>query len=90
MWGEDGARVGSAGAAGRERGSVRIGEASARVRAADALRSRVCFTGELLDPIYARVAAAQSGGAISPSAARVIVHMIETLPAAVRCERRRV
>jgi hypothetical protein len=37
---------------------VGISEASARVRAADALGRRRSFTGEVLAPIYGRVAAA--------------------------------
>jgi hypothetical protein len=50
------------------------------------LGARRSFTGELLAPIYAQVAAAQAAGSIGEAAARVVVGMIDTLPDAVRCE----
>jgi hypothetical protein len=67
---------------------LRIGasEARARIAAADALGARRSITGELLAPIYARVAAAQAAGSIGEAAAKVITGMIDRLPDAVRCE----
>ncbi len=67
---------------------LRIGvyEASARVNAAEALGRRRSFTGELLAPVYPRVAAAQASGSVAEAAARVITGLIDKLPDAVRCE----
>jgi hypothetical protein len=64
---------------------IGAGEARARIAAAEALGARRSLTGELLAPIYARVAAAQAAGSIGEAAARVIVGMIDTLPDTVRC-----
>jgi hypothetical protein len=66
---------------------VGVSEASARVKAAEALGRRRSFTGELLAPIYGRVAAAQANGSVAEAAARVITGLIDTLPDAVRCEK---
>jgi hypothetical protein len=65
------------------------GEASARVRAAEALGPGTSFTGERLDPIYPTVAAAQASGSVAEAAARLIIGVIEKLPDQVRCEQDR-
>jgi hypothetical protein len=66
---------------------IGISEASARVKAAEALGRRRSLTGELLAPIYGKVAAAQANGSVAEAAARVITGMIDKLPDAVRCEK---
>jgi hypothetical protein len=66
---------------------IGVSEAPARVKAAGALGRRRSFTGELLAPIYGRVAAAQANGSVAEAAARVITGLIDTLPDAVRCEK---
>ena len=63
---------------------VSIGEAKARVKAAEAAGPRTALTGEALPPIYGEVAAAQAGGSISPAAAAVIVRTVDALPGAVQ------
>jgi hypothetical protein len=65
---------------------IGAGEASARVKAAEALGRRRALTGELLAPIYGKVAAAQANGSVAEAAARVITGLIDTLPDQVRCE----
>src|SRR6185437_15732361 len=65
---------------------IGAGEARARIAAADALGARRSITGELLAPIYPRVAAAQAAGSIGEAAAKVITGMIDRLPDTVRCE----
>jgi hypothetical protein len=65
---------------------ISASEASARVKAAEALGRRRALTGELLAPIYGRVAAAQASGSVAEAAARVITGLIDTLPDQVRCE----
>jgi hypothetical protein len=64
---------------------LRIGpaEAAARVRAAGNLGPRVALNGEVLEPIYPTVAAAQAEGAISAAHARVVVAAVEQLPAEI-------
>ena len=62
------------------------GEAAARVQAAEAAGPQRTLTGEALEPIYSRVAAAQAAGEISPRHAAVVVKAVETLPAAVAAE----
>ncbi len=62
------------------------GEAAGRVRAAEAAGTRRTLTGQVLDPPYPLVAAAQAGGEISPRHARVIVATVEQLPDAIRAE----
>jgi hypothetical protein len=66
---------------------IGAGEASARRKAAEALGRRRALTGELLAPIYGRVAAAQANGSVAEAAARVITGLIDRLPDAVRCEK---
>jgi hypothetical protein len=66
---------------------VGISEASARVKAAEALGRRRSLTGELLAAIYGRVAAAQANGSVAEAAVRVITGTIDKLPDAVRCEK---
>jgi hypothetical protein len=66
---------------------IGAGEASARVKAAEALGRRRSLTGELLAPIYGKVAAAQANGSVAEAAARVITGLIDKLPDAVRCEK---
>jgi hypothetical protein len=66
---------------------IGISEASARVKAAEALGRRRSLTGELLAPIFSRVAAAQANGSVAEAAARMITGMIDKLPDAVRCEK---
>jgi hypothetical protein len=65
---------------------ISTAEASARVKAAEALGRRRSLTGELLAPIYAKVAAAQANGSVAEAAAKVITGLIDRLPDAVRCE----
>jgi hypothetical protein len=66
---------------------VGISEASARVKAVEALGRRRSLTGELLAAIYGRVAAAQANGSVAEAAVRVITGTIDKLPDAVRCEK---
>jgi len=47
---------------------------------------RLGLTGEVLPPIFARVAAAQAAGTISVAHARLITDTIDALPAAVQAE----
>ena len=61
-------------------------EASARLRAAADTGPRRGLTGEMLAPIYPRVAAAQADGSISAVHARIITHTIDRLPAAVQAD----
>ncbi|HEV7205808.1 MAG TPA: DUF222 domain-containing protein [Jatrophihabitans sp.] len=61
-------------------------EAKRRVHGAEAAGPRVGLTGEVLPPIFQRVAAAQSAGAISAAHASVIVSTIEGLPDQVSAE----
>ncbi|WAX56429.1 HNH endonuclease [Jatrophihabitans cynanchi] len=65
---------------------VGIGEAKARVVAAEALGPRRTLLGEPLEPLYPVLAAAQAAGQVSEPAAKLIVHTIEQLPDAVRAE----
>jgi hypothetical protein len=65
---------------------IGAGEARARIAAADALGVRRSVTGEVLAPVYPRVAAAQASGSIGEAAAKVITGMIDRLPDTVRCE----
>ncbi len=62
------------------------GKASDRLHAAADLSPRRGLTGEVLPPIFARVAAAQAAGTISAAHARIITHTIDALPAAVQAE----
>jgi len=59
---------------------VDVGEAKARVRAADVLGSRTSITGEPLDPVYPATAAAQAAGTISEKHARIVTTTIGALP----------
>ncbi len=68
----------------RELLRIGIGEARARVCAAEALGPRRSLTGEALEPIYPTVAAASANGEIGPAAAAVIVDTIEKLPDPIR------
>jgi len=61
-------------------------EASARVRAAAEMGPRRGLSGEVLAPIFARVAAAQAAGTISVAHASIITATIDELPAAVQAE----
>jgi hypothetical protein len=61
-------------------------EATARVRAAEALGPRRAMTGEVLGPKYPLVAAAVAEGAISAQHACVITRLIDRLPDAVVAE----
>ena len=61
-------------------------EASARLRAAADTGPRRGLTGEMLAPIYPRVAAAQADGTISAVHARIITHTIDRLPVAVQAD----
>ncbi len=63
---------------------IGIGEAKARVCAAEALGPRRSLTGEALEPIYPTLAQATAAGEIGPAAAAVIVDTIEKLPDPVR------
>jgi Domain of unknown function (DUF222) len=65
---------------------VTPGEASARVRAAAGMGPRRGLSGEVLAPIFARVAAAQAAGTISVAHASIITATIDELPAAVQTE----
>ncbi len=69
---------------------ISAGEASARVRAAADLGPRRSLPGELLEPLFARVAAAQAAGVISPEHARVIVRAVDQLPGELQAEFERV
>jgi Domain of unknown function (DUF222) len=62
------------------------GEASDRVHAAADMGPRRGLSGEVLPPIFTRVAAAQAAGTISAAHARIITHTIDKLPAAVQAE----
>ncbi len=68
----------------RELLRIGIGEARARVCAAEALGPRRSLTGEALEPIYPTVAAATAAGEVGPAAAAVIVDTIEKLPDPMR------
>jgi hypothetical protein len=59
---------------------IGAGEASARVKAAEALGRRRALTGELLAPIYGKVAAAQASGSVAEAAARVITEIDSARP----------
>lgn len=65
---------------------ISVRQADARVRAAAALGPRRGLTGQVLAPIYGRVALAQARGTVAEDAARLIVTTIEKLPEQVRCE----
>ncbi|HEX2308758.1 MAG TPA: DUF222 domain-containing protein, partial [Jatrophihabitantaceae bacterium] len=52
------------------------GEATARVQAARWLGQRETITGEVLEPVFPQVAAAQAVGEVSPEQARVITMSI--------------
>ena len=67
------------------RGLLRItpGEAAGRVRAAADLGPRRGLTGEVLAPVFGRVAAAQAAGVISAEQARVITAAVDRFPHAV-------
>ena len=60
------------------------GEAAGRVRAAEAAGTRRTVTGQVIEPAYPQVAAAQAAGVIGERQARVIVDTIEKLPDAIR------
>jgi hypothetical protein len=62
-------------------------EAAARVRAAEAAGSRRALTGELLEPVFPAVAAAQAAGTITARHAARIVTTLEQLPDAVTADR---
>jgi hypothetical protein len=62
------------------------GEARGRVRAAADLGPRRSLPGEVLPPLFGRVAAAQATGSISPAHARVITATVDKLPAALAAE----
>lgn len=70
------------------RGALRVGvgEARARVKAAQAAGPRRALTGESLAPRYEQVAAGQAEGSVSPAAARAITETIEALPEAVSAD----
>jgi hypothetical protein len=55
----------------RDVSRIGAGEASARVKAAEALGRRRALTGELLAPIYGKVAVALANGSVAEAAARV-------------------
>ena len=82
-------RKGCASIAALARHALRIhpAEASARVKAANALGVTFTPSGQRLEPVYPAVAAAQARGEISDRHAQVIVAMIEKLPEAVRAEK---
>jgi hypothetical protein len=61
-------------------------EATGRVRAAADLGPRRGLTGQVLPPVFAQVAAAQTAGTISTAHARVVTATIDALPAAVQAE----
>ncbi len=56
------------------------GEATARVRAAEALGSRRTITGQAVEPRFPLVAAAQAEGVLSERHAAVIVRRVDALP----------
>jgi hypothetical protein len=62
------------------------GEAGARVAAAHAGGPQRTPTGQVLEPIYRTVAAAQAAGTISARHAAVIVRAVDTLPGGVQAE----
>jgi len=62
------------------------GEASDRVHAAADMGPRRGLTGEVLPPIFGRVAAAQAAGSISTAHARIVTDTVDALPAAVQAE----
>ena len=62
------------------------GEASDRVHAAADIGPRRGLTGEVLPPIFGRVAAAQAAGSISTAHARIVTDTVDALPAAVQAE----
>jgi hypothetical protein len=70
------------------RGLLRLSpsEANARVQAARRLGPRETVTGEVREPAFPQVAAAQAAGDVSAEQARVITTTIEELRAAVRAE----
>jgi hypothetical protein len=70
------------------RGLLRLdpGEASARVRAAEAAGPRRALTGQPLPAIFPAVAAAQAQGLISERHARLIVQTVDKLPDAAQAE----
>jgi hypothetical protein len=69
---------------GRQLLRIGIGEARARIRAAEFLGPRTGLTGEPLPALYPQVAAAVAEGTIGPAAAKTIVDTIEKLPEQVR------
>jgi hypothetical protein len=62
------------------------GAAGARVRAAANLGPRRSLLGEVLPPLFGRVAAAQAAGVISPDHARVVVWAVDKLPSALQAD----
>jgi hypothetical protein len=60
--------------------TIAPGEAAGRVSAARTLGPRRGLTGELLEPLFPAVAAAQTAGEISARHAAVIVQTVEKLP----------
>jgi uncharacterized protein DUF222 len=70
------------------RGMLRLSpaEANARVQAAHRLGPRETVTGEVREPAYSAVAAAQAAGDLSSERARVITTSIEELPTSVRAK----
>jgi hypothetical protein len=62
------------------------GEAAARVRAAADLGPRRSLLGEVLPPLFGRVATAQAAGIISAVHAKVIVSAVDKIPAALQAE----
>jgi hypothetical protein len=62
------------------------GEGVRRVRAAANLGPRRGLTGELLEPLFAHVAAAQAAGLLSGEHAAVIITAYDALPHAVQVE----
>jgi Domain of unknown function (DUF222)/HNH endonuclease len=62
------------------------GEAKGRVRSAADLGRRREPNGAILPPLFAAVAAAQAGGSISATHARLITAILDRLPAAVAIE----
>ena len=61
-------------------------EASARVRAAADMGPRRSLQGEVLGPLFARVAAAQGAGVISADHARVVVRAVDKIPGESQAE----
>ena len=59
---------------------IGIGEAKARVTAAEAAGPRTSMLGAALPPIFEQVAAAQADGSICPAAAGLIVRTVDKLP----------